>query len=67
MWSFSKLQKGGRGKRSPIPDKYPLFDLLRKKSKSERGKLSRTKLGLLSGIGDRPAALPLLVLEIASA
>jgi len=59
MWSFRSLQEGGRDERSPIPDKYPLFDLLRKKSKSERGKLPRRKSGLLSGIGDRPAVLPL--------
>ena len=66
MSSFSRLHEGGRAERSPIPDKDPFFDLLRKKSKSERAKLPRRKSGLLSGIGDRPTVLPSLILEIHS-
>lgn len=64
MLSFSRLHEGGRDKQSPIPDKDPLFDLLRKKPKSERKKVPRRKSGLLSGIGDRSAVLPPLILEI---
>lgn len=67
MSSFSRLQEERRGGKSPIPDKYPLFDLLRKKSKSERGKHPEGNRAFYRGSGIAPPSFPPLTLEIASA